>query len=449
MTDAVLSDDFRPGARRSKRSHRVSRRAYLPPLAAVAVLLMAHFLFGAASPVSALFVSACLIAVALLTLLFAGPRFVTFGMIIGAGVVWAFAVTGAAGNLDRAAPMLAVMFAAGAIWSVGYVCARQRGALDIAWAGLIWSSLIYCIWTFFLHIGDALAAAQSAATPSSEFDTPTSAAILFSLFALIGSARILHVVKMMDAEALSNSAMIDRLFRDSLGGLLLFGFALTCLALTGSRVGILLLTSLLLIQIWWDTRAITHRDHRSTFVRTAAGLAPFVGLGFAAWAIALGYLQDETVPRSLAHPEILPRVHRLEVYFNAWLERPLFGHGLGSIERVRDHAMTLANAEALAAPGGAQNVVLHWLVEAGVAGSLALATAILAIHLGILRAFRTVRAPRTFLRLAFVASLLLLLHGVVDSSLDVPSLIWLYSLLLGAACGGPASRRPTLEGRTA
>ena len=448
MTDGVSSDDPSSGVRRQRRTRRVLRRAYLPPLGAIGVLMMSHFLFGSASPVSALFVSACLIAVALLTVLFAGPRYVTFGMIIGAGAVWAFGVTGAAGNLDRAGPMLAVIFAAGAIWSVGYVCARQRGALDIAWAGLIWSSLIFCLWTFFLHIGDALAAAQGGANLSPEFDTPTSAAILFSLFALIASARILHVVKMMDAEALSNSAMIDRLFRDSLGGLLLFGFSLTCLALTGSRVGMLVITSLLLIQIWWDTRAITHRDHRSIFIRTIAGLAPFVGLGFAAWAVALAFLRDETVARSLAHPETLPRIQRLVVYFNAWLERPFFGHGLGSIEQVRDHAMTLANADALTAPGGAQNVLLHWLVEAGVVGSSILALAIFAIHFGILRAFKALKAPRTFLRLAFVASLLLVLHGTIDSSLDVPSLTWLYALLLGAACGVASARRPAPEGRT-
>jgi O-antigen ligase len=449
VTDGVLSDDFsRRGRRRSVHGRRVSRRAYLPPLAAIGVLLMSHFLFGAASPVSALFVSACLIAVSLLAVLFAGPRYVTFGMIIGAGVVWAFAVTGAAGHLDRAAPMLSVMFAAGAIWAVGYVCARQRGALDIVWAGLIWSSLIYCIWTFFLHIGDALAAAQGATSPSPQFDTPVSAAILFSLFALIASARILHVVKMMDAQALSNSAMIDRLFRDSLGGLLLFGFSLTCLALTGSRVGMLLMTSLLLIQIWWDTRAITQRDHRSVFVRTMAGLAPFVALGFAVWAVALAFLRDETIVRTAAHPEILPRLQRLQVYFSAWLEQPFFGHGLGSIDLVRDRLTTLANADALTAPGGAQNVALHWLVETGVVGTLVLALVIGAVHVGILRAFRTVKAPRTFLRLALIASLLFLLHGAMDSSLDLPSLIWLYALLLGAACGVAAYRRSSSEERT-
>jgi hypothetical protein len=59
-----------------------------------------------------------------------------------------------------------------------------------------------------------------------------------------------------------------------------------------------------------------------------------------------------------------------------------------------------------------------------------------------------VKAPRTFLRLALIASLLFLLHGAMDSSLDLPSLIWLYALLLGAACGVAAYRRSSSEERT-
>jgi O-antigen ligase len=448
VAESILGNDFGARSEGSRKIARVSRRAYLPPLVALAVLLMSDFLFGAASPVSALFISACLIATALISILFAGPRHVAFGMIIGAGAVWAFAVTGAAGNLDRAVPMLAVLFSAGAVWSIGYVCARKRGALDIVWAGLVWSSLIYCVWIFFLHIGNALAAAQGVTATSAEFDTPTSAAILFGLFALIAAARILHVVKQMDAENLSHSAMIDRLFRNSLGGMLLFGFSLTCLALTGSRVGWLFTTAVLLIQIWWDMRAITQRDHRGVFIRTIAAITPLIAVGFVGWGVALAFLPDEAAVRGAANAEVLPRLQRLHVYFNAWMEKPFFGHGLGSIAMVRDHAMTLANADALSAPGGAQNTLLHWLVEIGVAGTATIVLALGAIHVGILRAFRTVKAPRTFLRLALIASLLFLLHGAVDSSLDLPSLIWLYALLLGAACGVATSRRTSSERRS-
>jgi hypothetical protein len=35
----------------------------------------------------------------------------------------------------------------------------------------------------------------------------------------------------------------------------------------------------------------------------------------------------------------------------------------------------------------------------------------------------------------------MLLHGMADSSLDLPSAVWLYALLLGAACGVATGRR--------
>lgn len=447
MTSSVLGDRGASGSGRSTRRRHVSLQACLPPLLAIAFLALAHFLFGASSPVSALFVSACLIGAALLTVLLAGPRHVTFGMLIGAGAIWAFAVTGAAGRLDRALPTLAVLFAAGAVWTVGYVCARRRGVLDIAWAGLVWSSLVYCVWTFFRHIADALASAQGIAAPGPDFETAPTAALLFGLFALIAAARVLHVVKQMDAQSLSRAMMIDRLFRDGLGGLLLLGFSATCLILTGSRVGMLFAAAVLLFQAWWDTRAITGRDHRSRWVRVLAQATPLAAAAIAAWGVGLAYMRDETVIGAVASQDILPRLQRLQVYFAAWLEQPFLGHGLGSIAQVRDHAMTLANAEALGAPGGAQNVVLHVLVEAGAAGLVVLALALGAVHAGLLRAIGAVKAPRTFLRLAFAASLLMVLHGVADSSLDLPSAIWLYAFLLGAACGVAVFRRPSTESR--
>jgi hypothetical protein len=87
------------------------------------------------------------------------------------------------------------------------------------------------------------------------------------------------------------------------------------------------------------------------------------------------------------------------------------------------------------APGGAQNVFVHSLVEVGVAGLAALSVFIGAMHVRIAIALNKRPAPRTFMRLAFAVSLLLLLHGVSDSSLDLPGVVWLYALLLGAACG--------------
>jgi O-antigen ligase len=87
------------------------------------------------------------------------------------------------------------------------------------------------------------------------------------------------------------------------------------------------------------------------------------------------------------------------------------------------------------APGGAQNVFLHWLVEAGVLGFIALILVLSAMHIRIASGLNERGAGRTLVRLSFAVGLLLLLHGVSDSSLDLPGVAWLYALLLGIACG--------------
>lgn len=417
---------------------RIRLRDVLPPIAAVAVLTLAHVAYGAVQPIAALPLAGLLTVVAILTILAAGPHHVTIGMMAGAGAIIGFGVTGLAGPLHRAAPHLAVLFAAGAIWCVGYIASRHRRALDLAWAALLWGAIGYCAWMFILHVSGA---------PSGEnailgaFATPANASVLFGLFAVVGMSNVLHIIKQMDAEALARSRMVERLLRQGLGGILLVVLALTCLSIAGSRPGIIITLAVLVALMWWDTLAISTREHRGIPMRLAAILAPFVAVGLAAWGVSLGWLNDETVTPGVGGSDVMPNIQRIQAYMGAWLDSPVFGHGLGSIGPEGDKAMTLINAKAMRAPGDAHNVFVTWLVEAGVVGLALLVLALGAMYTRIFAALRSRRTPRTFLRLAVMAGVLMLLHGVTDSSLDLPSAVWLYALLLGAACGVATGRR--------
>jgi O-antigen ligase len=419
---------------------RTRRRDVIPPLAAIAVLTAAHLLSGATHPVAALALAACLVCCALASLFLAGPRHVTAGMLVGIALVWAFALSGFAGSPDRAAPELAALFAAGAMWSIGYICARSRGALDIAWTALIISSFGYCI-LIFSSQASAVLSSSGQITIADGFRTPAEAALMFGLLAVIGWSRILHVIKQMDSKALARSAMIDHLLRHGLGGILLMAFSLTCLTAVGSVVGAIFVAAALIGHAWWDMLSILERDHRSLLMRIAARLAPLVALGLAALGLYLAWFHDESVAAGVGLSETPPHVQRFMAYFDAWLQRPVEGYGLGAIESVGDSASTLQNAKAMLAPGGVQNVFMHWLVETGAVGASAIVLLLGAIYFRIFTAIGSRGMPRTFLRLAVVAGFFLLLHGVSDSSLDIPSIAWLYALLLGAACGVATSRR--------
>src|SRR4029077_9793454 len=101
------------GSSRPAPSMHARPRDYIPPLVAVVLLGLADLLFGASQPIATLAFSAGFIAIAVVALLLAGPRHVTIGMIAGGLAIWGFALTGAAGELNRAAPPLAALFAAG------------------------------------------------------------------------------------------------------------------------------------------------------------------------------------------------------------------------------------------------------------------------------------------------------------------------------------------------
>ena len=95
------------------------------------------------------------------------------------------------------------------------------------------------------------------------------------------------------------------------------------------------------------------------------------------------------------------------------------------------------------APGQAHNAFVTWLVEAGLVGLGVLVLVLASMHARIFGALSSRRIPRTFLRLAIAASALMLLHSVTDSSLDLPSAVWMYALILGAACGVASGGRTT------
>lgn len=410
------------------------RRHAIAPLAAILLLTMAHLLFGASQPMSALILSIGFTATAVLAIALAGPRHVTSGMVAGLVVIWLFAATGLAGDATRAAPELAALLAAGAIWSVGYVCARTRGALDLAWSALLWSSLAFTIWMFFTHV----ASGPSSSGDGSQtlgFRSSAEAALVFGMLGLIAWSRLLHIVRKMDAEALVHSAMFDRLMREGLSGILLLAFALTCLAAAGSVVGILLAAAAMLALGWWETRPILQRQHRGDALKLLGLLTPFAAFGLAASGIGIAWMRDESVAAGVGLSDTLPHVQRASAYFDAWLQRPMSGHGLGSAQAAGDSVTTLWNAKAMLAPGGAQNVFLHWLVETGVIGITAILLVLIAMHVRIFSGFRERGAARTLLRLSVAVGFFLLLHGVSDSSLDLPGVAWLYALLLGVACG--------------
>lgn len=430
---AIVWSERTPQPRRHARA-----RDLIGPLAAVVVLIVSHLAFGATQTVSALGASALMILTGLAALAIAGPRHIHPGVTLAALGLWAFALLGPAGPMDRAAPDLAVLGAAIAAWTVGYIAARQRRTLDIAWTALIWSSLLYAVLFFFGNAANDISAG-SAGGIEQAFENPASASITFGLFVVLGLGRVLHMIKRMDAEAASGSDVFGRVLREGLGGMLLAGFSVPCLLIVATQQALILTLAVMTGYVAWDLRKVMSRAD-SGILRSFSWITPPLAVALAVWGLAIALLDSASDQQGLAAAGA-SHLTRMETYFVAFLERPLFGHGLGTVDAVGAANTTLFNANAMLADGGARNLPLEWLVETGVLGFAALLAVLVAIHLQILSGMTKQRIPRTFLRLAIATGALMLLHGVADSSLDLPSAVWFYALLTGAACGVASTGR--------
>lgn len=409
-------------------------RDVLGPLGAIGSLLLAFALFGAEQEMASLVVSAAMCLSAIVALAISGPRTAPWPPAIALILIWGYGASTLAGELGDAIPSLAVLSAAVAAWTAGHVAARTRTSIEAAWGALVWASLAYSMWSFVSYVALIMNSAGTVSIAAG-FSSPVSAAIVFGALTLVGCARVSHVIKRIDAEGLARSEVLDRLMRDGLGGLLLTGFAATCLVLSNSLAGVLACAGFCIAHLWWDTRAILTRDHRSLWVRIAEKSAPVLALLLAAGGVAAGWMTDETVEAAAAGLGDAPRLQRIEAYLAAWREAPLFGHGMGVIEAVRDRSMTLANAIALQAPGDAQNVLLRWLVETGIAGALLGVALLAAPAFVVVRSLWNRRTPRTFARLSVVLAAFLLLHGFTDSSLDLPAVFLLLAFVTGLSTG--------------
>lgn len=431
------SEPFSWGASRS--GERVRLRDILPPIAAALLLALANLAFGAVQPTAALPLSAALILVGMTALFIAGPKSAPMGVAIAALVLLGLTASGLAGPLYRAGSHVAVLFAAGAMFLIGHIAVQRRATLNAMWATLIWASLVWCGWMFATYVSTTRGTA--APVLADAFETPANGALVFGLLAIVALGKLLQIVKSADADSSSMAQLFEQLLREGVGAMLLLIVAVTCTVLLGSMTGTILLAAVLIGQAWWDTLGITRRAHYGIWVRIAVVLVPLVALGLAGWGAASGWIRDETIAPGLGVSEVLPNLQRMEAYGAAWMESPFVGHGFGSIPAESAQYQTLDNAKAMLDPGGPQNVFLAWSVELGLLGIALLMVVALATHRQILMAMTARKASRTFPRMALAASALLLLHGLTDSSLNVPAATWLYALLVGAACGLAPSKK--------
>ncbi|MEZ5936993.1 MAG: O-antigen ligase family protein [Hyphomonadaceae bacterium] len=434
MSEAVFHERarLRPAKRRSEPAKGMKASDIAARLTAAGVAL-SLFPGAGQQPLQALILSAMLLLLAGGFMIVTGPTAGRISVLLGGAVLIAYAFSGLAGPLDRSAPGLAVLVSAGAVFAVGWIAAGRKGFYESMLGAFIWCACLFCAAVFF----NAVSNLDRSASGAIGFDTPETASVVFGMLILVGLGRISIAFKRARDSSLSRSDAVDRSMRHSLGGLLLMGLALACLAATGSNVGQMYGFGMALLYFAWEMRRTSAVRARGWLLQLMFILTPIAGLALVGGGVVMSLLPDTS--EAGAVDNLLAR--RWTDLGAAWSEQIWLGHGVGSFDTVRDSHATLFNYAATSGPDGAHNVVLNVLVESGLLGAGLLLIVLLAVHAQVVRGALGRRSRRSLARLAICLSGLLALHGMTQHSLDTPSVIWMYALVVGMAAGTSGTKR--------
>ena len=252
---------------------------------------------------------------------------------------------------------------------------------------------------------------------SGGFLSPNSAATVFGMLTVIGLASSLRDWRQTQgldvATALGKVSM-------SLACMLL---STTCLLLTASRMGMVAtLTGVLVLMAW---EVVDARRQRLPLLIAGGVLLLVTGI----LAFGANDLLWERV--SAVGDDRIVRDHIFAAHWQAFLDSPLFGYGLGSFADVNSQIMTRTDYQDLWSIRAVHNVYLQWLEEAGIVGALPMFLLIATIlGTAIVRSF-SLSKGQTLARGLIAASVVVLVHGSVDFGLQVPSIAAFWAFLLG------------------
>jgi O-antigen ligase len=428
-------------------------------VALCALLFLSHLAFGAARRDVALGLAALqglLLALVLLGCGWArnqltgarpliGPA-VGFGLVVAVGLwsltpwvpggphpTWAYVQAAPAAAVDRSAVLIELLRLLGlgcaflTAWLLGADDDRARWFLRL----LVGATAAFAAWAFVSHeiepgvLFGAIALPYGSQRLSAAFLSANTAATLFGLSAVLAAAALVAEARRTRAEASPWSGLM---LQRAAPALLALAFAVACLLMTASRGGAASTALGLAVFLGWEAAARRWR------------LIGLPGLGLLALgAILLGLVAaggGQLGERLFSiGGEMGAREAIVAAHWRAFLASPWMGYGLGSFDAVNGMVATPTNYARLWNVHAAHNVYLQWLEEGGALGAAAMFGTVGAVLLVAVRgAGRRVRMT-TWIRGLLAAALVPLVHGLSDFGLQVPSIAFELSCVLGLAAG--------------
>jgi O-antigen ligase len=343
--------------------------------------------------------------------------------------VWKYVTASPAAAIDKSAVLLELIKLAGLAcvflisWLIGANDERARYALN----ALVIASGAFAVWAFVSQLVDpgflfgVIAMPYGGTRLTASFLSANTAGTFFGVSAVLATCAFLERLRQ------HAGAPFQKTLQGSLVTLIALVFSAACVVLTASRGAATATAVGLILLLVWEGFARRWRLFGPAGLGLAALVVGSVGL------LAAGGAQLFT--RLLQSGSELNRQDILEAHWRAFLASPWLGYGLGSFDGVNSLVMTSANYTFLWNVHAAHNVYLQWLEEAGALGAAAMFACIGSIVATIVAGERRRSLMTGWLRGVVAASVVLLVHGLSDFALQIPSMSMYWACLLGLGAG--------------
>lgn len=348
----------------------------------------------------------------------------------GAHPVWAY-VGNPAITVDRSALLIGLLklAALGVIFLFGYAMGGRDDRARFFFRCFVGIVSVYGIWALISRGAPDMLLSFSKGFQgnrlSASFQSANTAGALFGI-------TFIYAIALCFEKARS----INDLRKSPLYELALYLIAIclvgTCLVLTLSRgaVGATIIAACCFLV--WEAFARSWRaTSRNALINTIVAAGGFAVLCWSASSLFDRYIGSD-------QNSVMSRQVILAAHWQAFLDAPWFGYGIGTFSEINKLIQTAVTFPSLWQIRAAHNVYLQWLEGTGVIGSLPMFACLGWVLYAMAYGATKRRRMTTWLRAGFTASLILLIQGWADFSLEVPAVAMTWAALLG--CGYAVSR---------
>ncbi len=331
--------------------------------------------------------------------------------------IWAWAgIAPGALSVDRTATLLEIvkLFGLAAVFIAGALHGIRRDRATATLEGLIWLGGAYSAISLLTFLSGAQIALGDRL--SGGFLSPNSGATVFGVLSVLGLALFLRAWRRQPGLGLVQKIPgLSAPFA-------CLALSLVCLMLTASRMRVVATLLAVAVLLVWELAS----EKKG---RIPVAIAGVILLALAGALLAGGNTLLWTRVGGL-DGDVDLRSQIFAAHWDAFLASPLFGYGLGSFDPINLQIMTSETAGSFWNLRALHNVYLQWLEEAGLIGAIPMFALIGFIVLTAL--FRSTSGRgRTLQHGLLCANLVILVHGLTDYALQVPSIAAFWAFLLG------------------